>query len=228
LQTESTKKAPLSPYGISKAAAQDLCDAYVRQYNMFCSSLILYNHTSPNRNDRFFEIKVVDWILANYHNIKAGYHFNSNLDYFRSTDSKKVEKLKLGSLDSCRSFFHSKDCAQAAFLVSSLSVPSNFIVSGDKLYSMKDILSYIFGYFGLDWNNFVVLDKDLIRKKEGKRFCGSSDKIRRIGWTPSYSFESMFDEKAEALARLQELEILPQQFSLVLHVCHSVRLIKQK
>ena len=44
--------------------------------------------------------------------------------------------------------------------------PQDFILSNGKSYTIKQMLSFAFGYFKLNYKNFVISDKKLFRKKD--------------------------------------------------------------
>ena len=55
---EDSPIRPRTPYGISKATAQELVRVYREQKGMFACTGILFNMESPRRPDTFFSVKV--------------------------------------------------------------------------------------------------------------------------------------------------------------------------
>ena len=62
-QTEATRVAPVNPYGAAKAFAH-LSAGVFRQRDLHVSSLVLYNHESPRRPERFVTRKITSTVAA--------------------------------------------------------------------------------------------------------------------------------------------------------------------
>jgi len=60
---------------------------------------------------------------------------------------------------------------------------------------VKDLVEYVFGSLGLDWEQHVVQDPKFLRYEELNDLKGDSSKLRdKTNWKPNYTFESMLDE----------------------------------
>src|SRR5258708_28890736 len=66
--TETTPFRPRSPYAVAKAAAYWAAVNYREAYGLFAANVILFNHESPLRPDRFVTKKIVSAAF----NIKSG------------------------------------------------------------------------------------------------------------------------------------------------------------
>jgi GDPmannose 4,6-dehydratase len=76
--------------------------------------------------------------------------------------------------------------------------PDDFVCATGKARSVQELVEYVFGSLGLDWEKFVEVDKRLLRPEEVRGLRGDSTKLRsKVGWEPEYTFESMLDEMIE-------------------------------
>src|SRR5690606_19692677 len=61
-QNEDTPVGPRSPYGASKAAAEQLVNVYKDSYNLFACFSRSFNHTSERRGLEFVERKITNYV----------------------------------------------------------------------------------------------------------------------------------------------------------------------
>lgn len=174
-QRETTRLNPASPYACAKVFAYHISRNYRNAYNMFVSNGILFNHESPRRGTNFVTNKVCKEAVR----IKYGL----------------TDKLEIGNLDAKRDWGHAKDYVQAMWLMLQQEKPDDFVCATGIPHSVKDLVEYVFGRLGLDWNEFVEVDQRLFRPEELNSLKGDSTKLRQtIGWEPEYTFETMLDE----------------------------------
>ena len=169
---EKTIFQPESAYGIAKVACHYLIKNYRKNFNFKASTGILFNHESPRKDDRF----VLKKISKSVAKIKLGLQ----------------KKLYLGNIKSKRDWGHAKDYVYAMWLINIQKKPSDYIIGSGKLNSVEDFVKKAFKHVGLNYRNYLKIDKKFIRKDESKaRIANPSKIIKELKWKRKYNFEKL-------------------------------------
>ncbi len=174
-QRLTTLMSPVSPYGCSKVMGYNLVNHYRNAYKLHACNGILFNHESPRRGTNFVTHKVVKTAVE----IKKGLR----------------DKLELGNMDSSRDWGHSYDYVRAMHLLLNHDEARNWIVATGETRTVRELCEYVFSSLGMDYRDYVVQNEKYMRAEELKYLRGDSAEIReKLGWKPTYNFESMMDE----------------------------------
>lgn len=184
---ENSLKNPVSVYGISKLAAEHLCNLYRDAYDMFVVSSTLFNHESPRRGGIFVTKKITNYVSKR----------NFSLP------------LKLGNLNSKRDWGYAKDYCEAIYLMLTSTCPKNYVVATGETHSVREFVELSFktigipivwqgsgkneiGYDSLTGKTLVVVDPKYYRDIDIECLIGDSSSIRRdLNWKPKTSFSRL-------------------------------------
>jgi len=177
-QRESTPMTPVSPYGCTKVFGYNIVRNYRNAYKLHASNGILFNHESPRRGSNFVTNKVVKSAVEIY--------------------LGQRKDLVLGNLDAYRDWGHSKDYVRAMHLILQQPQAGDWVVATGETRSVRDMCEYVFNKLNMDYKEFVKQDDKFLRPEELSYLKGDPSKIKALGWTPEYTFESMMDEMIDS------------------------------
>lgn len=171
-QTENTPFYPRSPYGVCKVYGHYITVNYRESYGMFAVSGILFNHESPRRGLEFVTRKITDGVAR----IKLGL----------------ASELRLGNLDAKRDWGFAGDYVKAMWLMLQQPTPDDYVISTNETHSIREFVQLAFEYAGLDWQQYVKVDKAFLRPAEVDLLIGDHSKAKqRLGWKPSVTFPEL-------------------------------------
>ena len=178
-QTEATPFYPRSPYGVAKVFGHHITVNYRESYDLFAVSGILFNHESPRRGLEFVTRKVSNGVAR----IKCGL-----------TDS-----LSLGNLDARRDWGFAGDYVRAMWAMLQRDHADDYVIATGVSRSVKDLVRVAFAHVGLEWEEWVRVDKALLRPAEVDHLTEDSSKARReLNWVPTVGFEQLIDLMVDA------------------------------
>ena len=189
--SENTLFNPNSPYGISKLSAHQITANYRKNYGIFASTGILFNHESPLRGEKFVTKKIISGLVK----IKL----------------KKIKSIKVGNIDVKRDWGHAKDFTSSMYKILQSDKPDDFVISSEENFSVKDLINIASKILKLDtyWkgsglnrvlidknNNIIVkIDKTLFRPKDIISISGNSTKAKKkLNWQPKIKFRTLIKE----------------------------------
>ena len=178
-QNENTFFHPRSSYGISKVTGYHLTRNYREAYNLHASSGILFNHESPRRGFEFVTRKISYGVAR----IKLGLQ----------------KKLKLGNINSKRDWGHAKDYVNAMWMMLQQKKPGDYVVGTGKEYSVRNFAEKAFKHVNLNYRDYIVIDKNLIRPAEVSRLLADYSKAKKIlKWKPKVTFNNLVEDMVES------------------------------
>jgi GDPmannose 4,6-dehydratase len=171
-QTEETPFHPRSPYGVSKLFSYWITRNYREAYGMYAVNGILFNHESPRRGPTFVTRKITRAVGA----ILRG----------------EQEQLALGNLDAKRDWGYARDYMDGAWRMLQVDEPDDYVLATGETHSVREFLEEAFGYAGLDWNEYVVVDPRYFRPAEVDHLIGDYSRAKeKLGWEPTVRFEEL-------------------------------------
>ena len=164
-QNEESRFRPRSPYAAAKLMSYWATVNYREAFGIHATNGILFNHESPRRGETFVTRKITRAVAA----IKNG----------------KQSKLYLGNLDAIRDWGYAKEYVESMWLMLQKEEPSDYVVATGVGATVKDFTEASFGHAGLDWKDFVEVDKKYQRPTEVEALIGDASKAEReLKWKP--------------------------------------------
>ncbi|OVE76870.1 GDP-mannose 4,6-dehydratase [bacterium F11] len=185
-QNETTPFNPRTPYGISKLYGHFITKNYRENYGIFAVSGILYNHESPRRSQEFVSRKITSSVVK----IKTG----------------KMKKLQMGNIDARRDWGYAKDYVEAMWLMLQRKEAEDFVIATGECHCVKDWLDLAFKKVGLDYQEFVEVNKQFWRPEEDVPLIGDISKaINELPWKPKTTFEDLVSLMVDADLRRESM-----------------------
>lgn len=209
-QNEDTPPYPVSPYAVSKVASEYLIKAYRHTYNMKASYSIMFNFESPRRSKAFVTRKITNYIGEIFNKVEnyiTNCFGNSNAVKFYSAkesfeiclEKGVIQPLKLGNIDTYRSWTHCLDTVDGIFKQITEYPTSDFIFGREETHSVREFLKEAFAVIGIyDWNRFVVQDQEFMRPSDVLLLRPNCQKAKDLlGWKPKITFNELVREMVE-------------------------------
>lgn len=176
---EETPFRPRSPYAVAKATSFWEIANYREAYGLFACSGILFNHESPLRPERFVTQKIVSAACR----IARG----------------SKEKLYLGNISVQRDWGWAPEYIEAMYLMLQQEQPEDFAIATGESHSLQDFVIEAFTCAGLNWQDHVVTDKNLLRPTELAVSRGNAAKAKaKLGWEAKYKMHDVVKMMVEA------------------------------
>jgi len=170
--SEETPFKPRSPYAVAKVAAHNLVNNYREAYNIFACNGILFNHESPFRSEKFVTQKIIKTAAR----IASG----------------SSERLNLGRIDIERDWGWAPDYVAAMWLMLQQNIPEDFVIATGASVSLEYFVQKSFDYFGLNYLNYLTIDKSLYRPSDIAVSAANPEKAKRIlAWSAESRVEDV-------------------------------------
>ncbi len=167
---ETNPLRPMSPYGVSKVAADLLAQQYYMSYGVRTIITRAFNHEGPRRGENFVTSNFAKQVAL----IEKG---------------RQDPVIKVGNLEASRDFTDVRDMIVAyceAVRICSPGEPYN-ICSG-KAYKIQEVLDILLGYSKVEVK--IEQDENRMRPSDVPLLLGDYSKFKqRTRWTPKIPFE---------------------------------------
>lgn len=175
---ETNPLRPMSPYGVSKVAADYLGYQYHLSYGLNVVRTRAFNHTGPRRGEEF----VVSSFCQQALKVKA-----------------EVQKeISVGNLSALRDFTDVRDMVRAYYLAATSELDSGpWNIATGKARTIRSVLELIIAKTGL-FSDCIVEDESRMRPSDVPILRGDSTKFRvATGWAPKIPFEETVEDTLE-------------------------------
>ena len=185
LLDETSPIAPVSPYGVAKAAAHAVTKLTREQLGARATNLIFFLGESIRRTETF----VVRKITRGLARVKLG----------------QATHVTLGNTSVIRDFCHADDFARAAEMFALGAQPGDYVVASGQPHTIDDVARTCCELLDLDHAAVIQKDAAFVRRADITRLVGDSSRLRALGWAPSLAFRELLAQIVEhdlAQARL--------------------------
>jgi len=184
-QNEDSKFYPRSPYAAAKLYAHWVTVNYREAYGIHATSGILFNHESPRRGETFVTRKITRAVAA----IKSG----------------RQKNLYVGNLDAIRDWGYAKEYVESMWLMLQQDSPEDYVIATGVGATVKDFCKVAFKEAGLDWEEYVIIDKNYYRPTEVNALVGDSRKAKqKLLWSPKTEWNDLAKLMVESDLRNNE------------------------
>ena len=178
-QDEATPFRPTSPYAAAKVYGYWITRIYREAHKIFACNGILFNHESPLRGLEFVTRKVTNGVAM----VKLGY----------------AKELKLGNLDALRDWGYAPEYIASMWKMLQQDSPDDFVIATGEQHTVRELVEIAFSKAGLDWQDYVVIDKRLFRPLEVPSLRGDYKKAeRQLDWKPKTRFRDLVELMVQA------------------------------
>jgi len=171
---ENSPFHPASPYAAAKLYGYWLTRQYREGYGTFACNGILFNHESPLRGLEFVTRKISNAVAK----IALG-----------------IEKeLKLGNLEAKRDWGYAPDYVESMWLMLQQDEPDDYVIATNEAHSVREFAEKAFDVVGLDWQEYVKVDKRFLRPLDVNFLQGDYSKAgQKLGWEPKVKFDKLVE-----------------------------------
>lgn len=174
LQDENTPFKPASPYAAAKLYGYWITKIYRDGYGIFACNGILFNHESPLRGLEFVTRKISN----------AAAKIALGLE----------NELRLGNLNSKRDWGYAPEYVESMWLMLQQEKPDDYVIATGEAHSVKEFAELAFSIVGLDWQDYVKVDKKFFRPLDVGLLRGDYSKAKKVlGWEPKTKFSKLVE-----------------------------------
>jgi len=203
-QSIDTPVFPISPYAVAKVASEHLVKMYRYTYKLHASFSIMFNYESPRRSKEFVTRKITDWIGKSFNiaeqlamkDIAEEKFISIPSAFGKLASQENFQPLRLGNIESFRSWTHCADTIEGVDLQLSQENPIDYVIGLEETHSVKEFLDEAFCAIGIDnWRPYVVFDKSFVRPSDVNKLHPVSTPIQKdLGWKPKHTFKDLVKE----------------------------------
>tara|TARA_Y100000992_G_scaffold7489_1_gene4827 strand:+ start:124 stop:1107 length:984 start_codon:yes stop_codon:yes gene_type:complete len=156
--SENSKLSPSSVYALAKSSTYLAAKMYSKINNSFICGAIYFNHESPRRSEEYVTKKIV----------------RSVCEIFK----KKRKYIYLGDISAKIDWGYAKEYVEIAWKIMQQKKPEFFIIGTGTTTSVKEFMIQCFRYVGLNYKNYLKIDKKLLRPSKTLTLRANTSKAK--------------------------------------------------
>ena len=169
---EKSEFGPKSPYAMAKLKNHNKVFELRDEFDWNIYSGIMFNHESEFRRNDYLIMKIIQSAI----NIK----------------NNKKNTLILGSTSYIRDWSYSEDITNAIYQIILDGKMGSYVIGSGIGHQISDMLNIVFNYLDLNWEEFVQVDKSLLRSGDPESIISDPTRINKeLSWETKVTFEEM-------------------------------------
>ena len=105
----------------------------------------------------------------------------------------------MGNLDAARDWGFAGDYIEAMWLMLQQHQPDDYVIATNQSHTVKEFVELAFAFAGLDWKDYVSVDKVFYRPAEVHLLRGDYSKAAKaLNWKPAVDFRGLVKMMVEA------------------------------
>lgn len=117
-------------------------------------------------------------------------------------------RLKLGNLNAKRDWGYAPDFVRGFHLALQHNNPGDYIFATNETHSVKEFCEIAFSYVGLNWEDYVDIDRFFFRPAEVDILQGDFSQTKEIlSWEPTVGFEELIKKMVDYDCKLLGVEL---------------------
>jgi GDPmannose 4,6-dehydratase len=114
----------------------------------------------------------------------------------------------MGNLEAERDWGFAGDYVRAMWLMLQQEKPDDYVIATGQTHSVRRLLEVAFSHVGLDYQNHVEIDPELLRPADVQHLRGNCAKARRtLGWHPDVTFEKLVEMMVDSDLQLVSKDV---------------------
>lgn len=175
---EDDRFCPMSPYAAAKLYGYWITRVYRDGYGIFGVNGILFNHESPLRGLEFVTRKIANETAK----ISLGLS----------------KEIRLGNLNAKRDWGYAPEYVESMWLMLQQNESDDYVIATGQSHSVKEFGQIAFASVGLDFQEYVKIDKRFCRPLDVPVLCGDYSKARsKLSWKPKTEFKGLVEMMVE-------------------------------
>lgn len=168
--TENNVVMPINHYGASKAAAENMVQAFINEYDLPAVIVRPFNHTGRGQTENFVVPKIVNAF------------------------KNKQDTIELGNINTERDFLDVRDVVNAyGLILDNFKSGSIYNVASGNSIKISDIIERLREITGHDLS--ISVNNNFVRKSEINCVIGASEKLKKdTGWEVKYQIDDTLKE----------------------------------
>ena len=98
----------------------------------------------------------------------------------------------MGNLEAKRDWGYAPEYVESMWLMLQQDEPDDFVIATGEAHSVREFCGLAFDIVGLDWQEYVKVDKRFMRPLDVNYLCGDYSKAKKkLGWKPKTKFKQL-------------------------------------